>query len=172
MPESVPARLLVDTANKLQGGNALDLACGMGRNAIWLAQQGWNVTAVDRSAQAIEAIRKQGRTVAAHVADLEKHEFPVGESAWDLIVMCYYLQLDLFEPVKRGLTPGGIALAIVHLIEPGHERSRFSLQPGELAKYFEDWEVLHYREGQASDPEHQRAVAEIVARRPGRLPGD
>ena len=71
------------------------------------------------------------------MADLEKHEFPIAEASWDLIVVCRYLQRDLFEPVKRGVKPGGVALVIVLLMEPGHERSRFSVQPGELAKYFE-----------------------------------
>jgi hypothetical protein len=76
------------------------------------------------------------------------------------------LQRDLFEPVKRGVKPGGVALVIVHIFEPGHEQSRFSLQPGELAKYFDGWEILHFYEGPPRDPEHKRAVAEIVARKP------
>ena len=153
-----PSPLLVETAGKLKPGRALDLACGTGRNAVWLAEHGWTVTAVDRSPVAIP-------TVDTHVADLEKHEFPIGEASWDLIAVCYYLQRDLFEPIKRGLKPGGVALVIVHLVEPGHERSRFSVQPGELAKYFDGWEILHYREGKPNDPEHKRAVAEIVAKK-------
>jgi tellurite methyltransferase len=152
-----PSPLLVETAGKLKPGRALDLACGTGRNAIWLAEQGWQVTAVDRSPITIP-------TVDTHVADLEKHEFPIGKARWDLIVVCLYLQRDLFKHIKRGLRPGGIAIVIVHLIEPGHEQSRFSVQPGELAKYFEGWEVLHYYEGKPHDPEHQRWVAEIAAR--------
>ena len=151
-----PSRLLVEIAQKLMPGRALDLACGTGRNAVWLAEHGWKVTAVDRSPVTIPA-------VDTHVADLEKHEFPIAEASWDLIAVCYYLQRDLFEPVKRGVKPGGIALVIVHLIEPGHEQSRFSLQPGELAKYFEGWEILHSHEGKPSDPDHHRAVAELVA---------
>jgi SAM-dependent methyltransferase len=125
---------------------------------VWLAEHGWTVTAVDRSPIAIP-------TVDTHVADLEKHEFAIGDSAWDLIAVCYYLQRDLFEPVKRGLKPGGVAIAIVHMFEPGHEQSRFSLHPGELAKYFEGWEISHYHEGKSSDPDHHRAVAELVATR-------
>jgi SAM-dependent methyltransferase len=153
-----PTPLLVETAIKLKPGRALDLACGTGRNAIWLAEHGWKVTAVDRSPITIP-------TVDTHVADLEKHEFPILEAAWDLIAVCYYLQRDLFEPVKRGVKPGGMALVIVHLFEPGHEQSRFSLYPGELAKYFEGWKISHYREGKSNDPEHKRAVAEIAARK-------
>ena len=154
-----PSPLLVETAQKLTPGRALDLACGTGRNATWLAEHGWQVTAVDRSPIAIP-------TVDTHVADLEKHEFPIAPASWDLILVAYYLQRDLFEPVKRGIKPGGVALVIVHIFEPGHEQSRFSLQPGQLAQYFDGWEILHYREGKPNDPEHKRAVAEIVATKP------
>ena len=154
-----PTRLLAETAIQLKPGRALDLACGSGRNAVWLADHGWQVTAVDRSPISIPA-------VDTHVADLEKHEYAIEPAAWDLIVVSYYLQRDLFEPVKRGLKPGGVALVIVHMFEPGHEQSRFSVEPGELARYFEGWEILHYREGAPNDPQHKRAVAEIVARRP------
>ncbi len=161
---STPTPLLVQTVQKLKPGRALDLACGTGRNAVWLAEHGWAVTAVDGSAAAIEVIQKMCPAVDARVADLEKREFAIAEASWDLIAVCYYLQRDLFEPVKRGVKPGGVALVIVHMVEPGHEESRFSVQPGELAKYFEGWEILHYYEGKPQDPEHKRAVAEIVAR--------
>jgi SAM-dependent methyltransferase len=152
-----PTPLLVETARNLKPGRALDLACGSGRNAIWLAGHGWKVTAVDRSAIAIPGVE-------THVADLEKHEFTIAEESWDLIVVCYYLQRDLFEHIKHGLKPRGIALAIVHIFEPGHEQSRFSLNPGELATYFEGWEISHYHEGKSTD--HHRAVAELVATKP------
>jgi len=153
-----PTPLLVETARNLSSGRALDLACGSGRNSVWLAERGWQVTAVDRSPVTIPM-------VDMHVADLEKHEFPIAEASWDLIVVCRYLQRDLFEPIKRGLKPGGVALVIVLLMEPGHERSRFSVQPGELAKYFEGWAISHYHEGKASGEDHDRAVAELVATR-------
>ena len=158
MIESLPTPLLVETAGKLKPGRALDLACGKGRNAVWLAEHGWQVTAVDRSAVSIP-------NVDTHVADLEKHEFPIGEARWDLIVVSLYLQRDLFESIKRGLKPGGVAIVIVLLMEPGHEQSRFRAQAGELSKYFEGWEILHYHEGKSTD--HHRVVAEIVARSPG-----
>ena len=154
-----PTPLLVETAAKLKPGRALDLACGKGRNSLWLAEHGWQVTAVDRSPVVIPG-------VDTHVTDLEKLEFQIVEAAWDLIVVSYYLQRDLFEAIKSGLKPGGVTLAIVHIFEPGYEHSRFSLHPGELATYFEGWEILHYYEGKPRDPDHKRAVAEIVATRP------
>ena len=153
-----PTPLLVETASKLKPGRALDLACGAGRNAIWLAEHGWQVTAVDGSAVAIDTLRERAPSVDARVADLEKQEYVIEPGAWDLIAVCYYLQRDLFEPVKRGLKPGGVAVIIVHLGE-----SRFSVQPGELRGYFKGWEILHDQEGAPRDPEHKRAVAEIVA---------
>jgi SAM-dependent methyltransferase len=148
---------LVETVRKLKPGRALDLACGTGRNAIWLAEHGWKVTAVDRSPISIPG-------VDTHVADLEKREFTIAEASWDLIVVSLYLQRDLFEPIKRGLKPGGVALVIVLLMEPGREKSRFCVQPGEMAKYFDGWEISHYYEGKSSD--HQRALAELVATKP------
>jgi len=164
--QSAPTPLVVRTTASLRPGRALDLACGAGRNALWLASHGWQVAAVDGSSTAIEILKRQNPSIDARVADLEAGEFEIGESAWDLILVCYYLQHDLFEPVKRGVKPGGLALVIVHLIEPGHESSRFSVQPGELRGRFEGWEILHSHEGKPDDPEHRRAVAEIVARRP------
>ena len=167
---SEPMPLLRDTAAQLPPGRALDLACGSGRNALWLAEQGWSVTAVDGAPAAIEILRarasRRAVNVDARVADLEKHEYSIERSAWDLIAIGYYLQRDLFEPAKSGVAPGGLLLAIVHITEPAEEPTYKRMIPGELKRYFEDWKILHYYEGKPKDPEHRRPVAEIVARRP------
>jgi len=170
VPGAAPTRLLVETTKHLEPGRALDLACGTGRNALWLAEHGWSVTAVDGSPVAIDILRsrasKRAVTVDAKVADLEKSEYRIEDSSWDLIAMCYYLQRNLFEPAKQGIAPGGILLAIVHITEPGGEPTAHRLRPGELERYFQGWEILHRHEGKASDKAHLRPVAEIVARRP------
>jgi tellurite methyltransferase len=170
--ETGPTPLLIKTAERLQPGKALDLACGTGRNALWLAEHGWNVTAVDGAPSAIEILRRRaserGLDLDAHVADLEKREYRIEPSAWDLIAICYYLQRDLFEPAKRGVKPGGVLLAIVHITEPGEEPTYKRMKPGELENYFRGWEILHYSEGKPGDQAHQRSVAEIVARRAAR----
>jgi hypothetical protein len=136
---------------------------------VWLAERGWSVTAVDGSVAAIDIVRTRATerdlAVDARVADLENGEYTIAEDSWDLIAMCYYLQRNLFEPAKRGVVAGGMVLAIVHIPEPGVEPSRFSLLPGELRNYFQDWEILHSYEGPPEDPAHRRWVAEIVARR-------
>ncbi len=113
-----------------------------------------------------ECASRRGVNVDAHVADLEKHEYRIERSAWDLIAICYYLQRDLFEPAKAGIARGGVLLAIVHVTEPGEEPTYKRMRPGELESYFADWDILHYYEGRPKDPEHRRSVAEVVARRP------
>jgi SAM-dependent methyltransferase len=162
--------LLVEAVGRLPPGKALDLACGSGRNAIWLAEQGWSVTAVDGSPVAIEILRsrasERGAAVNMKVADLEKCGYLIEPTSWNLIAICYYLQRDLFEHAKQGVVPGGILISIVHITEPGEEPTARRLRPGELERYFQGWEILHRREGRPNDSAHQRSVAEIVARRP------
>src|SRR5438128_453344 len=101
-----PHPLVAKFASALPAGRALDVACGVGRHAIWLAQHGWTVAAVDYSVAAIEILRERaggmGLSLDPQIADLERHEFLIEPAAYDLIVICNYLQRDLFPFVKAG----------------------------------------------------------------------
>jgi len=167
--EYAPTILLVETAQKLTPGTAIDLACGAGRNALYLAEQGWAVTAVDGSKKAVELVRRRAaeRALEVHteVADLTARDFTMLPSTFDLIVIAYYLQRDLFAKVKAAARPGGVVLTIAHTPEPGERWSEKRAAPGELRGFFTDWEVLWEHEGPSRDPAHRRPVAEIVARR-------
>jgi tellurite methyltransferase len=156
-----PHALVIRVAGEMRPGRALDLACGSGRHAIWLAKRGWSVTAVDRSASAIATLKERAPLVDARVADLEKGEYAIQPSEWDLVLIIRYLQRDLFASTKLGVKPGGVLIASVLLENPAEPRGRFRAKPGELRGYFEDWEILHYREGESS----HHPVAEIAARR-------
>lgn len=162
--------LLVETVRKLAPGKALDLACGTGRNALWLASHGWSVRAVDGAPAAIEILNARahdrGLRIQTQVADLESAEFKIEPDSWDLIAKCYYLQRSLIPAVKAGVRPRGIAIVIVHLVDPGEQITYKHATPGELRDFFADWEMLHYFEGQPRDAAHKRAVAEVVGRRP------
>ena len=162
--------LVVKTASKLKPGRALDLACGSGRNAIWLTEHGWNVTAVDGASSAIAVLRERAREnkveVDAHVADLRQSGFVIEPDAFDLVVICYYLQRDLFGRAETGVKPGGLLLAIVHTTEGDEQPTEHRLGLGELSGYFKGWEILHSYEGPPEDTAHRRAVAEIVVRKP------
>jgi SAM-dependent methyltransferase len=167
--DETPTPLLVKVAGSLTPGRALDLASGAGRNALWLAHRGWKVTAVDGAEEAIEILRRRAGEeqlpVEAILADLERGEYRIEPEAWDLIVMCHYLQRDLLESAKQGVVPGGVVLAIVHTVDAGETPSATRAARGELRGYFADWHILHDYEGSAPDPAN-RPVAEIAARRP------
>jgi tellurite methyltransferase len=167
---SAPVPVVMQTAGALTPGRALDLACGTGRNALWLAEHGWKVTAVDGARTAVEILlgraKERGLTVDARVADLERWECRIEPEAWDLICICYYLQRDLFEPAKRGVAPGGVLIALVHIAAPGEQATQHRLAAGELIDYFRGWDVIHQFEGLPKDTVHRRLVAEIVASKP------
>lgn len=170
-----PSPRLVQAVATLPPGRALDLACGPGRNALWLAAAGWRVTAVDRSGVALAMLRERalqlGLEVDTRRADLERGEFTIPPDSFDLICDFHYLQSDLFPEIRAGLRPGGLAVAAIHLVDatPGLRPMNrvYLLEPGELRNEFPGWEILHYSEGA---PPGRRAVAEIVARRPVRSP--
>ncbi len=164
-----PTTLLVEIAEKLAPGTAIDLACGAGRNALYLAEQGWTVTAVDGSERAIELLQlrfaARGLQVDTKVADLTSPTFRMPPDAYDLILIAFYLQRDLFAKVKAAVRPGGVVVAIAHTPEPGEKWSEKRAGPGELREFFNGWELLWEYEGPSRDPAHRRPVAEIAARR-------
>lgn len=167
-----PSPLVEEFAGPLQPGTALDLACGPGRNALFLAERGWHVTAVDGSPIAIDFLRQRARAknlnIDFRVADLERGEYEIPPSAFDLIVDSYYLQRDLIPAMQRGVRPQGMIIAIVHLADPDQPQGTPTRAvPGELRACFADWTILHYFEGLPRESCHQRAVAEVVAVKPG-----
>jgi len=154
-------------------GHALDLACGAGRHAIYLAESGWEVTAVDGSPVAIEMLTaralERGVTVDARIADLEAGEFQIEPNAYDLICDFQYLQRDLLSAIRGGVKPGGIVIAEIHLndgkpnVNPTNPR--FLLERGELRETFGDWEIEHYDE-RADEDGHHHDAAHLIARKP------
>lgn len=119
-----PNQLLVEQVSGLQPGRALDLGTGEGRNAVWLAEQGWRVTAVDFSQVALERgakiAQRNGVDIEWVKADLTQYRPPA--ATFDLIVILYlHLAPDarrsVLEQAVRGLRPGGRLLVIGHDVE-------------------------------------------------------
>ena len=168
-----PSPLVTRFSRELEPGHALDLACGPGRNSLYLAEQGWGVTAVDGSPLAIEVLRERARerglVIDARVADLERGEFEIEPDAYGLICDCYYLQRSLIAKMKLGVRAGGIIVAIVHL--PDADQSQDTprrARRGELSAFFADWKILHEYEGKSREACHRAPTAELVAQKPGR----
>jgi SAM-dependent methyltransferase len=118
-----PNRFLVQEAGDLRPGRALDIAAGEGRNALWLAEQGWIVTAVDFSSVAIDKARRlgaeRGVDVEWVVADVLTYD-PVDD--FDLVVV-FYLQLDR-PAMQKVLTKAMSALRKNGtLLVVGHDRT-------------------------------------------------
>ena len=173
-----PASLLPGAVAGASPGRALDLACGAGRNAIWLAQCGWRVDAVDGAEAALTLLRANAERagcrdrITAHNADLESDPpgFTIARAAYDLIVDCYFLHRTLFAAIREGTRPGGLFVAALHLPAPAGGRGHgYVLQPGELHRMVKEWrwDVLHSAErGASPSAGDDLGVAEIVARRP------
>jgi SAM-dependent methyltransferase len=169
-----PSPLLRTSIKNLKPGRALDIACGVGRHAIHLAEHGWQVTAVDSSRAGIEILQQRARearvTVEARVADLESGEFHIEPGTYDLICVFYYLQRDLFPPIRAGAKPGGTVVAAIHLNDGKQDAKpsnpAFLLEPGELKQLFADWQITYYREGESDEGGHHHDTAYLIARKP------
>ena len=119
--------VLVDVARSLPTGTALDLGCGEGGDAIWLARLGWRVTAVDVSVTALGRASAYASTAGVEdLIDLQQHDlactFPAG--TFDL-VSAQYLQSPVEFPRERVLreaastvAPGGLLLLVTHASVP------------------------------------------------------
>lgn len=166
-----PHPLVTRAASLSAPGRALDVACGAGRHALLLAESGWQVTAVDSSAVALELLQSRAKersvVVDTIVADLERGEFALEPQAYDLIVVTCYLQRTLFPTLRAGVKPGGLIVAVIAmadddpLVKPMNPA--FLLAPGELRAQFRDWDLLHDAETKSAG---KRAMVEIIARRP------
>jgi tellurite methyltransferase len=168
-----PHPLIMKIASNLKPGRALDVACGPGQHAIWLAERGWAVTAVDSSRIAIEILQDRalarGIAIDSTIADLEKHEFAIEPESYDLIVVCKYLQRDLFPAIRSGTREGGLVIAIIAMVDDDPQirpmNPAYLLRPGELRSEFVGWNLIYDFEGkQAGNP--SRATAQIAAERP------
>jgi SAM-dependent methyltransferase len=125
-----PNRFLVAEASDLPPGRALDLACGEGRNAVWLAERGWRVAGIDFSAVALDKARQlaAARGVEGEWIRADVVEHRLEEAAFDLVLVLY---LQLPEASRRralrsaaaALAPGGTLLVVAHdsaNLEHGH----------------------------------------------------
>ena len=172
-PLTEPAPFLVRHAPLLpQQGRALDVAGGTGRNAVWLAQHGLEVTLVDVAdvacRLAAEAARRAGVEVAVERRDVSAAGLPPGP--WDVIVFHHFLDRDLWAPAAAALAPGGVLLIsqpTVRNLERHDRPSReWLLDPGELAAAARTWPDVEVVVAEEGWTEHDRHESSVVAHRP------
>jgi SAM-dependent methyltransferase len=157
------------------GGAVLDLACGRGRHLRWLAGRGFQVTGVDRDADALAGLAGLGETVQA---DLESGPWPLPGRQFDAVVVTNYLWRPLWPSLRQALAPGGVW--IHETFAAGNEtvgrpsRPDFLLQPGELWRAAAGLRIVAFEDGFLDEPPRfvQRivAVAETPSPQPVRYP--
>ncbi len=167
-----PVPFLVEQISRLRKGRALDLAMGEGRNAVYLAEQGFTVDAVDISEKGVrkgtELARSRGVSINGIVADLDHYRIP--PNRYDLICCFFFLARPLFTAIKEGLRPGGAliyqSVTVEELkINPTFPRA-WCLEQNELIHAFKDLRILYYHESPLQGTTSHSSVASLCAVRP------
>ena len=148
-----PVQVLLSNLHLLPGsGSALDLACGRGRNALFLAEAGLDVTAWDFSTNAInrlkQAARENGLKLTAEVRDVVK--MPPQPASFDLVLVSYFLERSILEDIKRAVRPGGLLMYETFtrdaLDNTGPTNQAWRLETNELLTWCSEMRIHYYRE--------------------------
>jgi SAM-dependent methyltransferase len=149
-----PAAFLELVIRDIPRGRALDLACGAGREAVYLALQGFDVEAWDHDPYSLERCRdlarRHGVNARVENRDLEARRVEIPEAAFALITCFRFLHRPLLRKIERALAPGGHL--VYETFRVGQERfgrpcrAEFLLKPEELLRAFANLEMLSYEE--------------------------
>lgn len=173
-----PTVLLERHTPSFRVGRALDVACGAGRNALYLAQVGYQVDAVDISEQALERARssalERGLELRLIRSDLDNGLPDSIEPGahYDLIVIVRYVNTPLIRELCKRLAPGGALVCEEHLVSSqdviGPSTRAYRVGRGELLAAAQSLDVRFYREGLLLDPDGRRvSLAQMIATRGG-----
>jgi SAM-dependent methyltransferase len=156
-----PSSLVMTAIEGLKPGKALDIGMGQGRNSVYLAAQGWDVTGFDPSSEGVRIARsnaaKAGVTFRALIA--RDDEFDYGSNQWDLIVMTYVRDLtkDDADRFAKALRPGGIVV-----YENGADEGNAVLRA------FLGYQIIRFEDIQTNaewNPGRQTRLQRLIARK-------
>ena len=147
-----PNRLLMEAVKEVKPGRALDVGMGQGRNALYLAQQGWDVTGIDLAEEGIRQAREQAQAQGLKLNALLQSwdDYDFGVERWDLIALIYVGARDFADKAVKALKPGGLLV-----IEAFHKDATLQgrsigagvvFETDELKKLFPSLRVLRYEE--------------------------
>ncbi len=151
---SAPSTFLIGVTKKLKPGKALDVGMGQGRNAVYLAQQGWDVTGFDISQKALDAAHLNAEKADVHIKTIKSSydKFDFGVEKWDLIVLIFawapVSDPDFVTRLHTSLRSGGKIIFEHFIDDPEHPYARpiRALQPGKLRTFFGDFRIERYEE--------------------------
>lgn len=155
----------------LPGGRALDIACGRGRNALYLAEQGLSVTAIDVSEEALAQLAAEAsrRNLQIETRQVDLETAPhLAAGEFDLVLDFFYLHRPLLPALRQSVRPGGVAVlrtfSRAGSFPGGPDNPDIVLHTGELLEIFAGWTTLLHEEG--IEPSRKGgSLAGIVARR-------
>jgi dihydroneopterin aldolase len=179
--DPMPSRFVTQQLHRLPKGRALDVACGNGRHALYLAAQGFEVEGIDRDHGSLATLSATAAQRRLHLTvkqvDLERSteerpEFPA--NTYDAIVVCFYLHRPLFPWLVEALKPQGVLLyetfTIDNYVRYRHPRRwEFCLAQNELLRLTSSLRVLSYDEGEHEGGAGMGSAftAQLVAQKPG-----
>jgi tellurite methyltransferase len=158
----------------LPKGRALDIAAGEGRNAIFLAEHGFDVDGVDLSETGLRKARKlakeTGVKIHTVVADLDTYS--IEKERYDLIANFYFLRRNLIPKIKKGVKKGGRVIFETYTLGQrslgmrGPKNPKYLLKPNELLHLFKGFRILLYREGIFREDGRRKTIASLIAEKP------
>ncbi|MBK8901131.1 MAG: class I SAM-dependent methyltransferase [Anaerolineaceae bacterium] len=167
-----PSQLLQDFAYLLPpGGVVLDAAAGVGLNALFAAQQGMKVVALDISEVGLRLLRQKaaelGVVVDTAVFDLITPYFP--PNCVDVLLNFRFLERAAFPAYRQALRPGGLLFFETFVHTEAGDTPTYLLEPGELPQAFADFEIVHSVETAVRGPRSGkwRDIAQLIARKKG-----
>jgi len=137
---------------------ALDIACGNGRNSLFLAQKGFEVDAIDISQVATDHLVQQDPRIKVICRDLDKWAIP--ENRYGLILNLRFLDKRLFPMILKGLEPGGILIFESFV---GKKHQDYCLEPNELLHAFISCKIVYYEEKKIDASEKFDQTVSLVA---------
>ena len=167
-----PNRFLVSAVDGVKPGSALDVGMGQGRNAVFLAEQGWRVTGFDVSKegvrQALEAATDKGVELTATVEPAQRFDW--GVERWDLIVLAYFpFTRQMLENVWASLKPDGLVVVeAYHASNEERSGPGVTYQDNELLGLFAEYRILRYEDvrGEADWGLRELPLVRLLAQKP------
>lgn len=144
--QTSPTSLLVEAVRNHAPGKALDVGMGQGRNSIYLAQQGWQVTGFDVSEVGLAEARRLATAAGVHINIVlaSDEEFDFGISQWDLIAIIYPIEKRSTYRVRKALKPGGLVVVECAHKEAGN--APYAYDTNELLRIFDGFRILKYED--------------------------
>ena len=160
-----PVPFLKQNVHLLPKGKALDIAIGEGRNGVYLATQGFEVVGLDISekglAKAHQLAKQSGVSIKTQVVDLENHQLK--KNTYDVILLMYYMQRELWPQINGALKPGGMAIIETYNVDHlKHQKfnPKWLLKTNELLEAFKDMKIVRYQAYEDNDQAYSSIIVQ------------